>query len=131
MTNLQRTQRIFELKSETGSNKALLDALADDVRWTIAGSGWAAGTYTKSELIDNVLTPLGDRLKGTVHSHVDEMLDAGDTIIVRWRGESETTWGEPYNNDYCWLLTWSGDRITRVVAHIDTLLLERIMTHEA
>jgi hypothetical protein len=129
MTNLERTRAIFELKSRTGSNELLLDALADDARWTIAGSSCLSRCYEgKSDLVENCLEPLGRRLRGKVRAKLEELLDAGDTLIARWKGESETLWGERYDNDYCWVLTWQGGRIVRVVAYLDTLLLERVMT---
>jgi ketosteroid isomerase-like protein len=130
MTNLERTREIFELKTRTGSNERLLAALADDARWTIAGSCRASRLYHgKSDLLENCLEPLGRRLRGAVRSRVAEILDSGETTIVRWRGEAETKWGERYDNDYCWVLGWAEGRIVRVVAYLDTLLLERVMAH--
>lgn len=130
MTNLERTREIFELKARTGSNQRLLAALAGDALWTIAGSCRMSRTYhSKADLLEHCLEPLGRRLRGKVRARVDELLDAGETVIVRWRGESETTWGERYDNDYCWVLTWAQGRIVRVVAYLDTLLLERVMAH--
>ena len=35
MTNHERTLEIFQLKTDTGGNEALLAALDDGVRWTI------------------------------------------------------------------------------------------------
>jgi ketosteroid isomerase-like protein len=129
-TPLERTREIFELKIRTGSNERLLAALADDASWTIAGSSRMSRTYRgKADLLENCLEPLGRRLAGKVRAKVEEMLDAGDVIAVRWKGESATTWGERYDNDYCWVLTWQRDRIVRVVAYLDTLLLERVMAH--
>jgi ketosteroid isomerase-like protein len=130
-TNHERTLEIFRLKAETGGNEALLAALDDDVRWTIPGSCCASRTYEgKADLVEGILAPLGRRLEGAVRSRVHEVLDAGDTIIVRWRGEGRTTWGEPYENEYCWHLTWNAGRIVRVVAYLDTLLLEHVMSRE-
>jgi hypothetical protein len=130
MTPLERTRAIFELKSRTGSNELLYAALADDVQWTIAGSCRASRLYRgKADLIGNILEPLGRRLEGKVRSRVDEILDAGDTAIVRWRGEAQTRWGERYDNDYCWVLHWAEGRIVRAEAYLDTLLLERVMAH--
>jgi len=130
MTPLERTREIFDLKTRTGSNERLYAALADDVQWTIAGSCRASRLYrSKIDLLGNILEPLGRRLAGPVRSRVDEILIAGDTAIVRWRGEAETKWGKRYDNDYCWVLHWSGDRIVRVEAYLDTLLLERVMAH--
>ncbi len=131
MTNLEHTRRIFDAKASSGSNSALLDALHDDVRWTITGSSRASRTYEgKGDLVRGILDPLARRLDGPVRSHVEEILEAGDTMIVRWRGESRTLWGEPYRNDYCWLLTWADGKVVRVIAYIDTLLLECVLAHE-
>jgi ketosteroid isomerase-like protein len=130
MTPLERTREIFELKTRTGSNERLYSALADDVQWTIAGSCRASRCYRgKADLIGNILEPLGRRLAGKVRSRVDEILMAGDTAVVRWRGEAETRWGERYDNDYCWVLHWQDGRIARVEAYLDTLLLERVLAH--
>ncbi len=130
-TNRERTLEIFRLKADTGGNEALLAALDDGVRWTIPGSCSASRTYEgKADLVEGILAPLGRRLEGAVRSRVHEVLEAGDTIIVRWRGEGRTLWGEAYENEYCWHLTWKDGRIVRVVAYLDTLLLERVMSHE-
>ena len=102
-TNRERTLEIFRLKADTGGNEALLAALDDGVRWTIPGSCSASRTYEgKADLVEGILAPLGRRLEGAVRSRVHEVLEAGDTIIVRWRGEGRTLWGEAYENEYCW-----------------------------
>jgi ketosteroid isomerase-like protein len=131
MNNHERTLESFRRKAETGSNEALLAALDDEVRWTLTGSCGVSRTYEgKADLVDNLLAPLAQRLEGAIRSQVEEVLDAGDTLIVRWRGDGRTLWGEPYENEYCWHLTWEAGRIVRVVAYLDTLLLERVMLHE-
>jgi hypothetical protein len=47
-------------------------------------------------------TVFSRRLAGAVRSEVQEVLDAGNTIIVRWRGKGRTLWDEPCENECSW-----------------------------
>ena len=126
----QRVAEAFAIKAETGSNDALLALCADDMSWTIAGSGALCRTYTsKADFVDNCLAVLGRRLAGPITAEVEQILADGDTVVVRWRGTGRTTWGSPYENQYCWVFEFEGDLIERATAYIDTLLLDRTMSH--
>ena len=125
-----RVADAFAIKADTGSNAALLDLCADDMTWTIAGSGALCRTYTsKQDFVDNCLAVLGARLAGPITAEVEQILADGDTVVVRWRGRGRTTWGSPYENHYCWVFGFEGNLIQRATAYIDTLLLDRTMSH--
>jgi ketosteroid isomerase-like protein len=127
---LDRVVRIFEHKAVAGSNELLLESLADDMRWTIAGSSCLSRTYEgKGDFVDNCLGALSGRVRPGIRCHVQSIQAAGDDVVVRWKGEAQTVWGEPYHNDYCWIVSFRGDRIHEVTAYVDTLLVEQVMTH--
>ena len=129
-TPRERAAQAFDVKARTGSNQAVMDLCAEDVEWTIHGSGALCRTYHgKADFVDNCLAVLGARIDGSITARVDSILTDGDTVIVFWRGKGRTTWGDPYENDYCWVFHFEGEVARRVDAYIDTLLLDRTMSH--
>jgi ketosteroid isomerase-like protein/5-carboxymethyl-2-hydroxymuconate isomerase len=126
----ERVAQAFAIKASTGSNQAIMDLCATDIQWTIHGSGALCRTYTsKADFVDNCLSVLGQRIDGSITAQVDQIIDQGDTVVVLWKGSGRTTWGEPYNNDYCWIFHFEGNLVPRADAYIDTHLLDRVMSH--
>ena len=126
----ERVARAFAIKAETGSNQEWLDLCADDIQWKIHGSGALCRLYTsKADFRDNCLAVLGKRLDGPIRARVEQIIAEGDTVAVLWKGQGRTTWGESYDNDYCWLFHFEGGVARRADAYIDTALLDRTMSH--
>jgi len=120
----------FALKAENGSNQALIDLFADDLVWTIQGSGALCRRYeSRDDFVDNCLKVLGARIDGTIRSEVNHCLAEGDRVVLLWKGSGRTIWGEPYDNDYCWIFRFQEGRIVEGMAYIDTHLLDRVMNH--
>jgi ketosteroid isomerase-like protein/5-carboxymethyl-2-hydroxymuconate isomerase len=127
----EQVAEAFAIKTETGSNQALMNLCADDLQWTLHGTGSLCRVYTsKADFEDNCLAVLGKRLDGPITAEVDQIIAQGDDVVVLWKGRGRTTWGERYDNDYCWVFTFEGDTIRRANAYIDTLLLDRITRSE-
>ncbi len=38
--------------------------------------------------------------------------------------------GQPYHNQYCWIIKTDKEKITSITAYLDTLLLERVINQE-
>jgi hypothetical protein len=61
-TSLDRPLEIFRQKADPGSNEALLEALADDVCWTIPGTCRCRASRTyhgRADLVDSILATPG------------------------------------------------------------------------
>ncbi|MCH2170712.1 nuclear transport factor 2 family protein [Myxococcota bacterium] len=120
----------FEVKAETGSNQALIDLFAEEMVWTIHGSGALCRRYEgRDDFVHNCLEVLGERIEGRIHSEVEHCLAEGDTVVLLWKGRGRTVWGERYDNEYCWIFRFSSGKIVEGRAYIDTHLLDRTMRY--
>jgi uncharacterized protein len=73
--------------------------LADDVVWTIPGSGSVAGTYRgKQSFMEAAAAPLIIRLATPLVPGVHAIWVEGGTVIVRFDAEAATTSGASYRN---------------------------------
>ena len=126
--NKQIVAEIFRRKAETGTNEPLLTAMEPDAVWTVTGTSRMSRDYQgPDDLQDNCLKVLARHLAGGNKAHLQDIRAVEDKVFVQWKGESETHAGTRYDNDYCWVFTMKEGRITRVVAYLDTFLLETVL----
>ena len=120
MTPKDFVTRLFE-RWEHGDMKNFFDAVSDDVRWTVSGHTPLSGVYTsKAEYFEKCYRPLMSRLNGTTRCQVRRIMAEGDTVVVQWRGETPTHSGQPYAQEYCWVIRVDGEMITEVHGYFDT-----------
>src|SRR3712207_2756011 len=75
------------------------ELLADDARWTIAGSSPVSKTYeTKEQFMAEVIRPFNARMDRPLSPAVRSIHSDGDTVIVLFDGESRCADGRPYRN---------------------------------
>ena len=104
-----------------GNPEPLLSVLDDGVRWTIIGSTRYSGLYDgKQEVVSRLLGPVGEVIDGPLRITVDQVFGEGDLMAVQGRGESKTKSGGTYNNTYCWVYAWSGDKVVSITEYLDT-----------
>jgi ketosteroid isomerase-like protein len=121
--NKQLLQRIFA-ELEGGEPGPFIGVLADDVRWTIAGSTDWSRTYDgKDAVLGELLGPLRERLTGMIKVTVSRILADEDCVVVEARGEATTKNGRPYNNTYCWIFRLDGGKVHEITEHLDTELV--------
>src|SRR5690349_9903196 len=120
--NKVRIREIFAQLS-AGNSKPYLDALADDVRWTVIGSTRWSGTYRgKRDVVERLLRPVSQFFEPGYKMHLEGMVAEGDHIVVQFRGEVTTKAGVPYNNTYCWVCRMEDGRIKELTEYADTEL---------
>lgn len=101
--------------------------LADDVRWTVARAP-SPRTYTsRQEFLDVAAAPIVDRLTGPIQAEVHEILADDDRVMARWRGTATARDGQPYVNEYNWVMTLEGGQVTDVVAYLDLVVLDELI----
>ncbi|MFD6355455.1 nuclear transport factor 2 family protein [Nocardia tengchongensis] len=111
-----------------GNGRALTDAMSDDCRWTFPGVWSWAGTWEpKTVVVHDLLRPLMAQFRGDYRMVADSLLADGDQVVVQARGAGTTLDGEPYPQTYCLILRMADGRITEVVEHCDTALVERVL----
>lgn len=128
--NRRAVLQAFEVKAQNGSNQPLIDLFAEDLVWTIHGSGALCRRYEgREDFVGNCLKVLAARIDGSIRAEVQHCLAEGDRVVLLWKGRGRTIWGDPYHNDYCWIFRFEEGRIAEGSAYIDTHLLDRVMNH--
>ncbi len=126
MTSEQRKQRISDGFKALGKGDSapLMGIFDDKVQWTIIGNTKFSGTYDgMADVGARLLAPLGELLDGHLHITPDNLIGEGDYVVCQGRGESKTRAGGTYNNTYCWVYKWSGDKVVAVTEYLDTEVL--------
>jgi uncharacterized protein len=100
---------------------SFFDLLADDMKWTIAGSSQFSKTYVgKKRFMDEVITPINARLASPIVPKVRELYSDGDTVVALWDGTAKAKDGQPYRNTYAWFMKFKDGRIVEVTAFFET-----------
>ncbi|TRM63101.1 hypothetical protein BD626DRAFT_495497 [Schizophyllum amplum] len=112
------------------------EAIDPDVRWVIANEEGACvpgfsmqGVFNLAEWMEKVFTPLRARLTSPPKAEVIRLYITGMTAIVEIKGTATQKNGEPYNNSYCWILTFSPDtgKIVEIHEYLDTAMLRDVL----
>lgn len=115
---------------EIGKPQEFMKHVADDVHWTVMGTHPLAGDYyTKEDFVNATGKRLYKLLKGDMnilkikHVYIDGM-----TAIVEMEGQSVANNGKPFNNTYCWIVTFNENKIiVRVRAYVDSAMVQQII----
>jgi len=126
--NKELMRQIFSELSE-GNSKPLVEAMADDVRWTVTGTTRWSRTYEgKEAVLGELLQPLRSRLSGRLKLTAHRFIAEDDLVVVEARGRGTTKTGLPYDNTYCFIYRIAGGRIQELIEYPDTLLVETALT---
>jgi uncharacterized protein len=125
--NKKLVQDIFDQMAQ-GNTRAMRDAMAEDFRWVFPGNwSWAGSWGPKSVAVGGLLRPLMAQFAGDYRSEADLVLAEGDRVVVQARGYATTKRGEPYHQTYCFIFRIANGRLTEVIEHCDTALVERVL----
>ncbi len=122
--NKSLLQRVFA-ETALGNGKPFVEALADDVCWTIIGStSWSKTYRGKSSVLRDLLGPLNAQLahRNVITAHT--FIADGDHVVVEGRGHNATKTGKSYDNRYCWVFRFAEGRVVELVEYTDTALIE-------
>ena len=113
---------LFRRLAERGwTGGIFLDALADDLTWTVTGTSPVSGTYRgKDEYVAKVFRPLDERLETWPRPVVERIIADGDWATVLFdsqggRGKN----GTDYSMLYCWIMRVVDEKIHEVVGFYD------------
>jgi ketosteroid isomerase-like protein len=121
--NKKLVQDMFAELSK-GNAPAFLNAMADNVRFTIIGNTKFSGTCNgKQELISKVLQPLTAQLEGGLTITPENFIADGDFVAMQARGKSTTKSGKSYNNTYCQVFRIANGKVQEVTEYLDTELV--------
>jgi ketosteroid isomerase-like protein len=126
-TNKEAIEAIFAAFAE-GDGRPFNAAMAEDVVWTVMGSGpWARAYRGKAAVRDELQRPLVANFASLYRCRAGRIIAEGDTVVVLARGEVTTKSGTPYNNDYCFVIRMKDGRITEIAEYMDTALVEAVL----
>lgn len=125
-SNLESVQSAFARWSAGGN---VFDGLlAEDVVWTIHGSGSAAGTYIGlRDFTESAARPLVSRLATPLVPSVHFMISDCDRVIVRFGAAATTTSGEPYRNEFVWIFRLEAGHVVEAEAFLDLAAYQRVI----
>ncbi len=113
---------------ETGDREGFMANVADNVDWTVMGTHPLGGRYrSKAEFIDGTYERLHPLVRGMSVMTVDNVLACGDVGVVEMHGNATANNGDPYNNTFCWIAWFENDRIVKVRAYLDSVLVQRLI----
>ncbi len=122
--NKEHMRQIFAALS-TGDSKPFVDALADDIRWTVTGSSSWSRTYDGKDAVQaELLGPLFAQFAGRYTAEASRFITEDDYVVVEYRGRVTTKTGRPYNNTYCYVFRLADGKVKEITEYFDTLLVE-------
>ena len=109
-----------------GNPEAYLNAVADDVQYTIIGTTKYSSLYDgKQEVIARLLGPLGAQLEGHIEITPINFIADGEYVAMQAKGKAMSKNGVAYNNTYCHVFRIVGGKIKEITEYLDTELVTR------
>ena len=121
--NKKLMQDIFAELAE-GNSRPLVDAMADDFRWTVSGTTPWSKTYSgKQVVLGELFGTLTARIEGRIRTTADRFIAEGDCVVVEAHGNNITKSAKPYNNRYCFVFLLAEGKLKEVTEYLDTELV--------
>lgn len=106
-----------------GNAQPLLDALAEDVQFTLVGATRFSGVCRgRDEFVRRVLEPLGAALDGGIAVRILVCVAEGDRVATLSKGSARAKDGRSYDNDYAHFFRFANGRIVEAEEVFDTML---------
>lgn len=117
--NKQIARNLFENMSNL-KFEAMLDAIAEDVRWFVLGGTYFGETMNKEQLRKSLRSvaigvPNGFNLK------TSRVIAEGDNVVVEAEGNAQTAGNKTYHNKYVWVLTIRNGKVVEGREFMDTM----------
>jgi ketosteroid isomerase-like protein len=122
-------ERILEIFKglENGDGAAFFESVSDDVDWTVMGTHPLAGHYLcKKAFREGTFSKLGQVLKGGAQLHVNHLFVKGNQAIVELHSLATAKNGMRFDNYYCWVVCFLGEKIVRVRAYLDSAMVAKL-----
>jgi|SRR5437588_2431151 len=125
--NKQLMESVFA-EMATGDGQPFMDALADDVRWTVIGSSPWSRTYEgKRAIVDELMRPLFRQFADQYSARAIRVIADGDVVVVEARGQVTTKSGQPYNQTYCYVFVFADGKVRELTEYLDTDLVNQVL----
>ena len=123
--NKQMIRNMFTALAR-GEAESFLGNFADDVRYTIIGTGKYSSTYNgKQDMVNRLLGPLSAQLEGGIELTPDNLIAEGEFVAMQAHGKARAKNGVDYNNTYCHVFRVVDGKIRELTEYLDTELVTR------
>jgi uncharacterized protein len=130
-SNRARMEYVFA-ETAKGNGLPFLDAFAEDASWTIIGTtGWSKSYMGKAAIMADLIAPLRRVLAPPLKTHARRIVAEGDIVVVEARGENVTRDGKPYENSYCYVFEFRGEKVLALTEYADTELFRSALGEPA
>jgi len=99
---------------------AVMDALADGVRWRVLGGDYFAQGLNKNQF-RKTLKFMAGGLPNGLNLKLTRVIAEGDSVVVEAEGNAATRANQTYNNHYVWILTFREGKVVEGTEYMDTL----------
>jgi uncharacterized protein len=125
--NRRLLQAVFEALAD-GDPRPFVAAMAEDFTWHFAGQwSWAIDWGgDREETRRRLLGPLMAQFS-EYRVRAQEIIAAGERVVVRARAEARTVRGDDYPQAYCYVFTVRDGRLVDALEYCDTALVERVL----
>ena len=127
MTSADDNKRLMEGIFEElarGNGRPFVDALHEEVRWTIMGDTAWSGTWNGAASVRaDLLGPLFHQFETTYRAKAVRVIAEGDWVVIESRGDVITKQGKPYRNSYCNVYRLDKGKVVEITEYCDTQLL--------
>jgi len=117
--NKQIARNLFENLSNLKFD-AMLDAIAEDVRWFVLGGTYFGETLNK-ELLRKSLRTVKVGVPNGLNLKISRVIAEGDNVVVEAEGNAQTAGNKTYNNKYVWVLTIRNGKVVEGREFMDTM----------
>jgi ketosteroid isomerase-like protein len=108
-----------------GDAEAAFALFSPDVVYDLKGTTPVSGVYRGlDQIVNDFFTPWRKQIDGSLVVTIEELIGEGERVVALGRGAAKTIFGLPYDNDYAFVFTVRGGRITSVEEYLDTALVE-------
>ena len=112
---------------EHGDGAAFFAHVVDDVDWTVMGKHPLAGDYhSKAKLIAGTFAKLNQVLPHGARLHVEHLIVKDDQAVVELHSLATANNGMRFDNRYCWVVSFAGEKIVRVRAYLDSAMVAQL-----
>jgi len=125
--NKETIWRIYAAMA-SGDLTAFSAAVHPGYVWRLAGhSSWSRRFEGQDAIRARLLKPLFAQFGSQYRAQAVNLVAEGDFVVAEARGDVLTKRGERYNNEYCMVFRFRGNKIAEVVEYCDTDLIERVL----
>ena len=125
--NKQMMHHIFNELAQ-GNSRPLVESMADDFQWTVAGSSrWSGAFRGKDAVLNRLLAPLRAQIDGRIKTVPLRFIAEDDYVVVEARGNNTTKSGKPYNNHYCFVARLGDGKLREITEYMDTELVSSVL----